>query len=257
MLIHLEDRLERIRHAPDPKTAAYADAVCDPFEHAWAIWDRDTRPLSGLERAIRTGFRYAPIALATAIVLAAVYDVSVRSAHERWTQEAPSITAGRDADACRAHLAAYAARRSPLLRSTPMSPPARIREYSARAALSACAGDLKRALRNQSRAVTIADAYRNGTVASLAPDSSDRVEAERLHCSELRQLGAWHAANGAYRNALRTTRNAQELLNAARSRAAATAPSVGRDQALASFGREGEDIERTRQQILALMDERG
>jgi hypothetical protein len=91
-------------------------------------------------------------------------------------------------------------------------------------------------------------------LARSAPDSNESIEAELIHSSELRQLAAWHAARGAYREALRTTRRAEEDLERADRRTKATQPSPQREWALKRLETERQELRSTRLQILEDMD---
>jgi hypothetical protein len=257
MLVQLEDRLERIGNTPEPAAAAKVDAITDPFEHPWAAWDRRSGPLSLLERAMSVAFRGAPIALFMTVFIVYEYDALIHSAHTEWIEEAQAISLGRDRSECRTHLATYETRLTRLTLISKIPRPLQVRELHARAALNACAGDFERAVRDQGLAVEIANAHRSQVLARSTSASNERVEAELLRSSELRQLAAWHAASGAYRNALRTTRRAEEELEAADQRAASSPPSPQREWALGILARERGELTSTRLQILESMDIRG
>jgi hypothetical protein len=256
ILIQIEARLERIGHSPDPSNAAKADAITDPFDHPWASWDRDTGPLSMLARAASVAFRGAPLALLATVFIVYEYDTLIHSAHAEWIEEAQTISLGHDRSACDAHLTTYEARLTRLTLISKIPRALQVRELRARAALNACTGDFERAVRDQALAVEIADTHRSQELARSEPVSNERVEAELMHSSELRQLAAWHAARGAYRDALRTTRRAEEELGIADQRATASPPSPQRDWALGMLARERRELEATRLRILEGMDVR-
>jgi hypothetical protein len=254
MLIQLENRLERIGHSPEPSTTAKADAMSDPFDHPWTTWDRRTGPLSLAGLAMNVAFRAAPMAILTTIFIVYQYDALIHSTHGEWVDEAQKISLGRDRGDCETHLATYEARLTRLTLISKIPRPLQVRELRARSALNACTGDFERAIRDQALAVGIADTHRNQVLARSAPDSNESIEAELIHSSELRQLAAWHAARGAYREALRTTRRAEEDLERADRRTKATQPSPQREWALKRLETERQELRSTRLQILEDMD---
>ena len=209
-----------------------------------------------LARAASVAFRGAPLALLATVFIVYEYDTLIHSAHAEWIEEAQTISLGHDRSACDAHLATYEARLTRLTLISKIPRALQVRELRARAALNACTGDFERAVRDQALAVEIADTHRSQELARSEPVSNERVEAELMHSSELRQLAAWHAARGAYRDALRTTRRAEEELGNADQRATASPPSPQRDWALGMLARERRELEATRLRILEGMDVR-
>jgi len=257
MLIHLEDRLERIENTPDPAHAAKSDAITDPFEHPWAIWDRDNAPLSFPGRLLRIALRAAPITIFTTFFVVHEYDALIHSAHAHWVDEAQVMALGQDADACELHLGTFEQRltRLTLLSSIPRR--LQVSELRARATLNACAGNFERAVRDQSLAVEIADSHRRLESGEAPTGSIRRVEAELVLSSELRQLAAWQAARGTFREALRATQRAEEELGTAHHQISTSPESSQRSWALQTLSRERLEVEQTRLQILSAMNVRG
>jgi hypothetical protein len=132
-----------------------------------------------------------------------------------------------------------------------------ISELRARSMLHACVGDFDRAVRDQSLAVQIADSLRKRRSGEAEPDSPEQIEAELIHSSELRQLAAWHAARGAFREALRATRLAEEELEVAYHRASESPDAPRREWARGILAQERQELDQTRRRIIDGMNVRG
>lgn len=257
VLVELERRLDDVERSPEPSSAARIGARTNPFDRTRAAWNVDG-PVVGLpRRTLRAAVGLVPATVVTLFVGAHQYDALIRHAHARWIDEAMVLAVAGDRAACATHLETYGERLDRLTWFAVTTRPLQVRELRARATLHACAGDFDRAVRDQSLAVEIADAIRRRRTDDAPVDSRARIDAELMHSSELRQLAAWYAARGAYRDALKMTRRAEEDLGAAGAEARVAPSSPQREWALGMLARERQQLESTRRQILSGMNVRG